>query len=221
MRVYIGQTRSRRLIRSLTHFGFGEMTVREEVPPRRRPWALDNGAYKDWKAGSQFDSTRFLRSLDHAHGADFVVVPDVVAGGLRSLELSEQWFDKLRGFTRYLALQDGMSPEHIAPLVHKYDGLFLGGSLDWKIDTLRDWRDATTRWKRPLHVGRVGTRRRAQLCRVVGVDSIDSCLPLWSTGNLIDFLEGVYGPEAELPSERDLFDRARRRRSGGYALHAD
>lgn len=220
MKVYIGQTRSRKLIRSLEHFGFGEMTVREEVPPRRRPWAFDNGAYKDWTAQTPFKEERFLKSVEQAHDADFIVVPDVVAGGLQSLEFSEAWFPRLSGFRRYLALQDGMTPEVVAPLAGKYDGLFLGGTLEWKLATLRDWRAATSSWDKPLHVGRVGTRRRAQLCRLVGVDSIDSCLPLWSTGNLVDFLEGVYGPYEEIPSERDLLDHSRRRRAGGYTVRA-
>lgn len=204
MKVYIGQTRSRKLIRSLTYFGFGEMTVREEVPPRRSPWAFDNGAYKDWTAQQPFAEQKFLKALDLAHTADFVVVPDIVAGGVKSLEFSESWFDRLRGFRRYLALQDGMTPESVGALASKYDGLFLGGTLEWKLATLQSWRDATREWKKPLHVGRVGTKKRALLCRRVGVDSIDSCLPLWSTGNLIDFLEGVYGPLEEVQGVGDL-----------------
>lgn len=221
MKVYIGQTRSRKLIRSLEYFGFGEMTVREEVPPRRKPWAFDNGAYKDWTAKTQFNETKFLKSVEQAHDADFIVVPDVVAGGLRSLEFSESWFPRLTGFRRYLALQDGMTPAHVGLLASKYDGLFLGGTLGWKLATLWEWKRASVAWGKPLHVGRVGTRRRAQLCRLVGVDSIDSCLPLWSTGNLVDFLEGVYGPFDEIPSERDLRDSSRRRRVSGYTMHAD
>jgi hypothetical protein len=208
MKVYIGQTRSRKLIRSLEYFGFGEMTVREEVPPRRKPWAFDNGAYKDWtaKPSRPFNEVKFLKALEQAKTADFIVVPDVVAGGLQSLAFSEVWFPRLDGFTRYLALQDGMLPKHIAPIVAKYDGLFLGGTLGWKLATIRTWRNVTKRWGKPLHVGRVGTKRRAQLCRRLGVDSIDSCLPLWSTGNLVDFLEGVYGPLNEIQGVGDLPD---------------
>jgi hypothetical protein len=193
MKVYIGQTRSRKLIRSLTYFGFGEMTVREEVPPKRTPWAFDNGAYKDWKAEREFNADKFMRAVGCAEAADFVVVPDIVAGGLKSLEFSELWFPRLHGFRRYLAAQDGMSVADVAPLIGKYEGVFLGGTLEWKLAVLQEWRDATRLWGKPLHVGRVGTRERTKLCRRVGVDSIDSCLPLWSTGNLVQFLEGVYG----------------------------
>lgn len=204
MKVYIGQTRSRKLIKSLAYFGFGEMTVREEVPPRRRPWAFDNGAYKDWTAKVPFNEVKFLRAVEQARDADFVVTPDIVAGGLQSLEFSESWFPRLTGFRRYLALQDGMTPAVVAPLASKYDGLFLGGTLEWKLATLQEWRDVTRLWGKPLHVGRVGTKRRAQLCRRVGVDSIDSCLPLWSTGNLVDFLEGVYGDLDEVQGVGNL-----------------
>jgi hypothetical protein len=193
MRVYVGQTRSRKLIRSLTYFGFGEMTVREEVPPRRTPWAFDNGAYKDWKAEVPFKEDKYLRALEQAHGADFVVAPDIVAGGVKSLEFSELWFPRLTGLPLYLAVQDGMVPSDVGPLVGKYKGVFLGGTLEWKLATLQEWRDVTRVWGKPLHVGRVGTRERTKLCRRVGVDSIDSALPLWSTGNLVQFLEGVFG----------------------------
>src|SRR4051794_21490167 len=41
------------------------------------------------------------------------------------------------------------------------------------------------------HVGRVGTVERVHWARALGVDSIDSALPLWSTKKLEAFLDAL------------------------------
>lgn len=65
MNVYIGQTRAAGWIRLLESYGFGEMCVREEVPPRRQPWAFDNGAFKDFSAGKPFNLKKYEAALDY------------------------------------------------------------------------------------------------------------------------------------------------------------
>lgn len=59
MKVYLGQTRSRALMRRLDREGIGEMCVAEEYPPRRKPWVYDNGVFKAWCAKQEWDSTAF------------------------------------------------------------------------------------------------------------------------------------------------------------------
>jgi hypothetical protein len=52
-------------------------------------YALDNGAWSAYQKGLVFDERAFLRALDALGGdAEFVVVPDIVCGGLESLRLS-------------------------------------------------------------------------------------------------------------------------------------
>jgi hypothetical protein len=204
--VYVGQSRAAGWIRRLEAYGFGEMCVRGELPPRRTPWAYDNGAFRDFTAGKPFDVAKFERDLETIWRSnvrpDFMVVPDIVAGGLPSLEFSLSWLPKLKphGVPLYLAVQDGMTPTDVAPHATKVDGLFVGGSLEWKVQTAKQWIDFAHGCDRKCHVGRMGTETRARAALRWGADSIDSCLPLFSEDNLKRFLRGL-NPQPELALE--------------------
>lgn len=194
---YIGQTRAANLIAELNSYGFGEMTVREEFPPRRFPWVFDNGAFKDFTAKREFQSAKYQKALDKMIlrpdvRPDFVVVPDIVAGGLQSLRFSESWLPRLRWLDvpLYLVVQDGMTPDDVRSALTPYQGIFVGGSLPWKLKTAPMWTRLAHEYGRKCHVGRMGTRDRVRAAWRWGVDSIDSCLPLWSRENLRRFLSG-------------------------------
>ena len=179
------------------------MTNRGELPPRRHPFAFDNGAFVDWRKGRPFDESTYLRQLDVLAAlptrAAFMVAPDVVAGGLKSLEMSVSWLPRLRGLAPvYLAVQDGMRRRHVAAVLDQFDGIFVGGSLDWKLETGAAWVAFAHRHQRPCHVGRVGTAGRVRWARAIGADSIDSCLPLWSTQKLNTFRAALAGTQLEL-----------------------
>lgn len=212
MKVYVGQARGAKLIATLNDLGFGEMTVREEYPPRRKPWAFDNGAFKDWKAGKPFDAARYTKALERIEAAGdrpaFAVVPDIVAGGLASLRFSEQWAPRLRTFAPlYLAVQDGMEEDDVRDAISPYADIFVGGSLPWKIRTAARWVALAHSLGLACHVGRVGTYRRTRWAQRIGCDSIDSCLPLWSTENLDAFRAGL----AVEPRHAELFRESGRR----------
>lgn len=126
MIAYVGQTRSRELIRELQAAGIGECTARGELLPRRRPWFYDNGAFRDWKAGKAFDERSFMRDCDRILcdrlEPDFLVVPDVVGGGLESLALSQAWVPRLEGVAPlYLAVQDGMASKHLVACMDMFE----------------------------------------------------------------------------------------------------
>jgi hypothetical protein len=217
VRVYIGQTRSWALIARLAALGFGECTNRGEFPPRRRPWFLDNGAFSDWRSGRNFDGAAFLFDLISAVVAgelpDFVVCPDRVATGLDSLAFSLRWRalcefvllalravgHETRHLRWYFVVQDGMTPADVAPVLADFDGIFVGGSLPWKIATGGQWVTFAHERGLPCHIGRVGTAKRVAWARRIGADSIDSCLPLWSTGNLDCFLRALTPTQASMP----------------------
>lgn len=203
MIVYVGQTRSRALIAELTELGFGEITQRKEVPPRRRPWALDNGAFGDWGAGRPFNEDEYRAALAKVPSVDvrpdFVVVPDRVAAGLESLAMSLAWVEECRSFGRpYLVVQDGMSEFDVSDVIDRFDGIFVGGTLDWKITTGAAWVRLAHRHGKMCHIGRVGTPRRVAWARRIGADSIDSSLPLWSRGKMASFVAAVRGDQSEL-----------------------
>lgn len=204
MMVYVGQTRAAKLIADLSALGFGEMTNRGEAPPRRFPFALDNGAFKDWRDGAVFDENAFLSDLDLLRTKnltpDFLVVPDKVAGGLASLDFSLSWVSRLKGFAPlYLAVQDGQSYALIAPLLGLFDGLFVGGTLGWKIAYGEGWVRLAHSHGKKAHIGRCGPPRRVAWAKRIGADSIDSCLPLWSKENLARFCAAVFETSSQLP----------------------
>lgn len=200
MIAYVGQTRAAALIAELAAAGIGECVVTGEMDPRRARFFHDNGAYRDFVAGKSFNSPRWMRDQWRMRMRklmpDFVVCPDLVAGGIESLTVSRFWRpDCTEGAPVYLAVQDGMGEEdvasHLDALAEEglpYAGLFVGGTMDWKIASTPGWtRFAHERGLR-VHVGRVGVPARVRWARDLGVDSIDSCFPLMHRAHLDKFL---------------------------------
>jgi hypothetical protein len=201
---YCGQTRERRLIAELAALGIGECTQRGELPPRRPGrWFHDNKAFSDWRGGRVFDVNRWERDQwrirDRGLSPDFVVVPDVVAGGDASLAWSAMW----RPFVApdvpaYLVVQDGMTAERVGAWLDdqpdQYHGIFVGGTLPWKLETGAAWVAFAHGRGMRCHIGRCGTADRVRWAQGIGADSIDSCLPLRDRGKLRAFL-GALGLE--------------------------
>ena len=142
------------------------------------PWALDNGAFSSWMAGEPFDVRRFertLRKVPSSHRPDFAVIPDIVAGGLASLVFSLsslRWLP--HGWPWYLAVQDGMEPRDVLPHVNEIGGLFVGGTMEWKLRTGETWVTFGHAHDLPVHIGRCGTVARLVWARRIGADSADS-----------------------------------------------
>jgi hypothetical protein len=87
MMAYVGQTRSTALIAELEQHGIGECVVTGELPARRPRFFHDSGAYREWQSGRPFNVCRWERDMRwmsyRGIVPDFVVVPDIVAGGSR------------------------------------------------------------------------------------------------------------------------------------------
>lgn len=144
------------------------------------PYAIDNGAWWAFQTGNAFDGDAFRRCCDaFAGGADWIVIPDIVAGGARSLEFSLSWRAELRGYGRplLLAVQNGMEVEHVRPHVGGEVGIFVGGDTEWKIATMRVWGRLAAEVDCYLHVGRVNTVRRVVMCAAAGAHSFDGSGP--------------------------------------------
>jgi len=141
------------------------------------PYALDNGAWSAYQRGEAFDEPAFLRTLawsaKQTIKPDWIVVPDKVAEGLKSLEYSLSWIDRVRPYGPVLlAVQDGMKPEHVEPYVGAELGIFLGGTTEWKLSTMMEWGELCHN-RAYFHCGRVNTVRRISLCASSGADSFD------------------------------------------------
>ena len=143
------------------------------VPPLA--WALDNGAWGCHLRGAPFDAAAFEQVLQRwGEGADWIVAPDIVAGGRDSLALSLAWVPRLLTLAPVLlAVQDGMQPEDIRPHLWSRVGIFVGGSTAWKWRTLPRWAALAQRMGAHLHVGRVNSAKAIKACASLGVTSCD------------------------------------------------
>lgn len=154
-------------------------------------WALDNGAFSCFNRGEDFCEYKFLMALDKINinnEPDFIVIPDIVAGGYDSFDFSLSWIKRIRyhgdgngiSIPLYFAVQDGMLKEDVDGILKRQrfgirvDGLFVGGSIPWKERTGEQWVDLAHKHKKKCHIGRVGTERRLLWAKRIGADSIDS-----------------------------------------------
>lgn len=153
-------------------------------------FAVDNGAYSAWSQGKRWNPSTFLgilaRCAEELAEPDFVVLPDIVGGGERSLGLSLRWRETLdvtwpdMGFRWALAIQDGMTPEGVLRIAGAWGQLgcistiFVGGTMEWKLATMRQWADFAHGRGMECHVGRIGPVDRMVEADLAGADSIDS-----------------------------------------------
>lgn len=135
------------------------------------PYALDNGAWSAFIQGRPFDELAFDKAFSLlGENAEWVVLPDIVAGGLRSLEFSLLWLERLRSSPAplLLAVQDGMTPDDVREYLSPAVGIFVGGTTEWKLKTLHSWGILARRRCCHLHVGRVNSAKRILLCAAAG-----------------------------------------------------
>lgn len=142
-------------------------------------WFLDNGAFHSWKNGKHFDEKAFLDTLNKLERCcskpDFIVCPDIVAAGKNSLEFSLKWINIIPAYYPvYLAVQDGMEPKDLQEVIRIFDGVFIGGSKEWKWKTLDRWVLFAHENGIPCHVGRVSNLRSLLIAQNAGANSIDS-----------------------------------------------
>lgn len=181
MKVYIGNVGKRETISLMKIKGWGRVHLANDwrYPEIGVPWILDNGAFSYWMNDLPFDGKRFEEALIKTElkglSPDFIITPDLVAQGYQSLDFSLKWLNKIpAGYNSFLAVQDGMEPLIIDEYLDLFDGVFVGGSLEWKLKTSSEWVKLAHKHKKPCHVGRVGTFRRLIWAKSIGVDSVDS-----------------------------------------------
>lgn len=155
--------------------------------PNQWPYfAIDNGCYSAYAQGKEWIPNDFIKILYRCKNLglkpDFVVIPDIVAGGYMSLRKSERWGEFLKGefpnWKFYLAVQDGMIPNEVTNSIlfqkGTISGLFIGGTMEWKLKTMEKWSKIAKQWRLEIHVGRIGPLDSMIKCNDCGIDSIDS-----------------------------------------------
>jgi hypothetical protein len=141
-------------------------------------FCADNGAWADFQGGRSFDEDayeRFLGWLESQKPPDWIVLPDIVAGGVASLALSSRYLNRCLSLSPLVlvAVQDGMCGNDLAPLVGREVGIFLGGSTEWKLAKMREWGEFCAERGIHYHVARVNSIKRMSQAISCGADSID------------------------------------------------
>ena len=190
--------------------GHGQMVSRQAGAfriPKRGRWAFDNGAFGDWKNGIAFNNEEYLRRIRQIVAApldrqpDWCVVPDIV-GQSSSLAYSLDWKALLKDYAPtmkwYLALQDNFHPDDVdhALCLEKYDGLFIGGTTEWKLATSPFWVQFGHERGLPVHIARVNGPARLQWSVTIGADSVDGTGWVYAGEKWLPYLQDV--PEKEV-----------------------
>src|SRR4051794_41103643 len=113
---YASRTGTRRNLDALRKHGWGLLVSRAGAWRTEgfTRWVGDNGAWADFQANRAFDEDEYERFLTwvaaQATIPDWLVLPDVVAGGLASLALSGRYLNRCLSVSPMvlIAVQDGM-----------------------------------------------------------------------------------------------------------------
>lgn len=149
-------------------------------------WAADTGCFNQPEKHSD---ERYLDWLDRRPRETnvFATAPDVVGDAVATWEKSRPMLWRIRelGYNAALVAQDGIEDMRIE--WDRFDALFMGGSLEWKLGPVcyEVGLEAKRRGKH-LHWGRVNSLRRLFIARKAHADSAD--------GTYI-----TYGPDVLLP----------------------
>lgn len=135
-------------------------------------FAIDNGAFKG------LDPVAFgnllQRDLEHVNRCLFVVVPDVVGSGRRTLEMfrNRDRFKIPSAYRLAFVAQDGVEDLDI-PWA-EFDALFLGGKDPWKdSEAACDIVRAAKALGHHVHIGRVNQPERFRRFEELGADTCD------------------------------------------------
>ena len=165
--------------------------------------ALDNGAFSQFRSGYPFQEIVFLDCMAKCYEMkiklDFIVCPDIVAGGKKSLDFSMRWTDRLICDNLALVVQDGMEPSDLSTnILEKFAVIFVGGSKAWKWDTAEQWVDFAHHHGKLCHIGQAGTLNALRNAQKYQADSVDSTS--WAVNRSWHILE-----EFTNPKQRRLF----------------
>lgn len=182
MIAYASRTGTRTTLAALREAGWRLLvSATGELRTEGFAYALDNGAWSAHQHGRPLDVDAFYRALTLlGRDADFVVMPDVVAGGEASLELTFRNMQRVLNATAVglIAVQNGHEPWQIDELLGPRCGVFVGGDTVWKLATIPRWAAVARSRGAWCHVGRVNTSRRIELCGGAGATSFDGSGPV-------------------------------------------
>jgi hypothetical protein len=152
-------------------------------------WCADNACFTPGRyPGDQRYLAWLARRAAHAGRCAFATAPDVVGDAAATLARSVPMLPRIRtaGYRAALVAQDGL--EHLPVPWELTDGLFLGGTTEWKLGPAAAELAAEARARGlTVHMGRVNSLRRLRYAAAIGCQSVD--------GTYL-----AYGPRRNLPS---------------------
>lgn len=155
------------------------------------PFALDNGAFSCWEMGSNyFDESKWaemepkwrklVKWAAPTGLARWAIVPDVPGDADRTLERWESSFYRFIADSEIppaIAVQDGMTPEEVKRLSNKPSVVCVGGTTEWKWQTVEAWIAEFPR----VHVLRCNSPEKLFYLEKLGAESCDGTG--WNRGN--------------------------------------
>jgi hypothetical protein len=147
------------------------------------PYAFDNGAFSCWNPKKNtFNHDKWatmeiqwrnllLWGQCNTQKPLWALVPDVPGQSKATLERWDQYHPEITKarFPLALAVQDGMTYQDVKALTTQPEVIFVGGSTDWKWETIEAW---TKHFPR-VHVGRCNSPQKLDWLEKIGVESCD------------------------------------------------
>lgn len=147
------------------------------------PFALDNGAFSCWDMQmNTFNDEKWQMKIPewkkmlawaapNMDGVRWAIVPDVPGNGARTIDQYGEYASVIvdHKIPLAIAVQDGMDVADVLALNPKPDVVAVGGSTDWKWDTLEMWVREFPR----VHVLRCNSPDKLVMLEEMGVESCD------------------------------------------------
>lgn len=147
------------------------------------PYALDNGAFACWDSSENtFDDDKWVATeqawrelLFWAECAPikarWAIVPDVPGNSKATLARWPVYAPAVTtaGISLALAVQDGMTPDDVRQLATQPDVICVGGSTEWKWNTIAMWAEHFPR----VHLLRCNAPDKLDYLEALGVESTD------------------------------------------------
>lgn len=137
---------------------------------------VDNDRFNKFYSNESFLKLLiYLSTFKEKERIKFIAAPDVPFNSQETLKDYFNWYPLIKNILNLpvaLVTQDGMTFDNLE--WDKIDAIFVGGSTEWKlgIESQKIIKKAQE-LKKWVHVGRVNTPDRFNLCRFLQVNSID------------------------------------------------
>ncbi|MDG4795074.1 hypothetical protein [Micromonospora sp. WMMD1082] len=168
-------------------------------------WCADNGCFTPGRyPGDEKYLAWLARHAVHAARCAFAAAPDVVGDAAATLARSVPMLPRIRaaGFPAALVAQDGL--ERLPVPWELTDGLFLGGTTQWKLSSAAADLAAEARARDvTVHMGRVNSLRRLRHAAAIGCNSVDGTYLIYAPHHnlprLLSWLDDVNQPAGTQP----------------------